>query len=560
MASLRAADSPWLSQKPTASRLSTARWRPSPCAPACPPRLTVYVDDIAIAAEGSAAQVISSLTEAEEILRREIEGPLACVIEKDKAAVVASTKRVASALRKKFGKYAGRADVAAGGGREVAVPNSGIDYAPGRKRSQHGGGTKRKTRMTRLRRKAKRVEKLRAIAGKRTPAVFVTGPLPEAAYGAAVNGLTDQEVLALRRAAAHAFSPRARGRSLKRLTLLVGIPTWKAEVEIVLQDAKEVWHAVLLGHKEPSTGQMTLPQIAQIWHAIDASAAIAGDGNRRVWGNTRGPITSLHLTLHRISWKMVSPYVMHDDNGDEIILTKTSPKLLAQMLRASVTRQLQRELGKAVANIGGAFAGRRLATEHISSQLRSDRKLNALDKASYMAVACNAVMTHDKAVKAGYLVANRCPLCGCGPDTMFHRIWKCQHAGAIAARDACAPTWLQREVDREIGAAANIFWVTGFIPHPGDIWPRPNLAADAQCEWIGDEPPHDDDRDDGGKPAIHGKVYIDGSGAPKGWSIHGTMVEGQRVGLDNPHACPAAVAADAASGGARGADGHKELH
>ncbi len=85
--------------------------------------------------------------------------------------------------------------------------------------------------------------------------------------------------------------------------------------------------------------------------------------------------------MHRISWNMKSPYVMHDDNDDEIILTKTSPKLLELMLRASVMRQLQRELGEAVAKEDAAFAGRRLAAEHISPQLKSDRRLSALDKA-----------------------------------------------------------------------------------------------------------------------------------------------------------------------------------
>ncbi len=178
-----------------------------------PPTTTVYVDDIAITAEGNAAQVLQSLTEAEAVIRDEIEGPLACVIEKGKAAVVASSKRVADTLRSRFGEYAGNigADRNEARRREKAVPNLGIDFALGRRRAQHGKDTKRRARMVRLGLKAKRVAKLRAIAGKRTPAVFVTGPLPEAAYGAAVNGITDREVTLLRRAAAHAHTPRARG-------------------------------------------------------------------------------------------------------------------------------------------------------------------------------------------------------------------------------------------------------------------------------------------------------------------------------------------------------------
>ncbi len=173
---------------------------------------------------------------------------------------------------------------------------------------------------------------------------------------------------------------------------------------------------------------MTLPQISQVWNAVNTADVIVDDGRRRIWANTRGPITSLHLTLHRIDWKMTSPFKVHDDFGDEIVLTKTSPQLLSQMLKAAVMRKLQREVGEAAGGgwggggADGNFVGRRVATEHISSQLKSDRRLCAMDKASYMAVVCNAVMTHDKAVRAGYLVPNRCPLCGMGPDTIFHII------------------------------------------------------------------------------------------------------------------------------------------
>ncbi len=159
-------------------------------------------------------------------------------------------EEVRNALRARFGDYAG--PEGAGGARrqfDEAVPNPRIDFAQGRRRREHGPRSKRRGRMARLRQKARRVAKLRAVAGKRTPAIFTAGPLPEAVYGAAVNGLTDQEVAALRRAAAHAYAPRAKGRSLRRLMVLVGLPTCKAEVEVTLQYAREVWNACLRGAK-----------------------------------------------------------------------------------------------------------------------------------------------------------------------------------------------------------------------------------------------------------------------------------------------------------------------
>jgi hypothetical protein len=90
--------------------------------------------------------------------------------------------------------------------------------------------------------------------------IFVAGPMAEATYGAAVNGLSDADVLALRRAAAHAYSPRARGRSLKLLMLMAGAPTWKGEIEVVLQFARQVWSATLLAGAPPTGGRLNLPQ------------------------------------------------------------------------------------------------------------------------------------------------------------------------------------------------------------------------------------------------------------------------------------------------------------
>ncbi len=307
---------------------------------------------------------------------------------------MASSQKLANTLRARFGRYAGpvNGDVKGGG----VAPNLGIDFAAGQCRRRHGPRAKRRQRLNKLRRQAGRVARLRAIAGKRTPSIFVAGPLSAAVYGAAVNGLSDQEVLRIRRAAAHAYTPRARGRSLRRLLLIVGVPTWKAEVEVLLQYSREIWSASLLGHRQPRNGQFTLTRVAKLWRAVPTDKVIVDNGKRRTWSESRGPITALHLTLHRIGWKMDTPFTMTNDMGDEIVLTKVSPQLLAQVLQAAVLRTLQREVGGAISETDSAFAGRRAAAEHITSQLKSDKRLSARDKAAYMSVACCAVMTFDK--------------------------------------------------------------------------------------------------------------------------------------------------------------------
>ncbi len=474
-----------------------------------PPRLCAYVDDIALSAEGTTQQVIMNLQAAVEVLRDEVEGPLACRIETDKAAVVASSKRLMEALRAKFGKYAGPA--APGKGTGAAAVNLGIDFAPGRKRRAHGPTAKRRLRINKLRKQLGRVSRLRAVAGRRTPSIFVAGPLAAATYGASVNGVSDIEALRLRRAAAHAFTPRARGRSLRKLLLIVGVPTWKAEVAVILQYAREVWAAGLLGHRPPTDGQMTLSQISRVWSAVKIDDVIIDNGTKRVWNAAKGPISAMHLSLHRIGWKMHAPFEVVNDLGDTLILTKVAPKLLEHLLKEAVDRTLQREVGLALAADDHEFVGRRAAAVHVAAQLKTDKRLSPLDRAAYMSVACGALMTQDRAQRAGYIVPNICSKCGHGPDTAFHRVWKCQAADVVEARNSVAPQWLQREAATAQGASTSVFWVSGFIPHPGDVWPRPDEGNDAQWEWTGASEPAATDRSEGGKPQLHGKMYIDGS-------------------------------------------------
>jgi hypothetical protein len=208
-----------------------------------PARLDMFVDDIALAANGTIGQVISRLSNAAELLQEVIEGPLACSIEFGKAAVVSSNRLLTDMLRRRFAARAddqqqqqrrrGRrpphrrqARGAGQGAAEGTALNLGIDFAAGRRRSTQGRMTKRSKRLATLRIKTAKLVRIKAIAGRRTPLIFMAGPLPEGVFGAAVNGLSDKEALAVRRCAAQAFTPRAKGRSLSTLLLLHDMPTW----------------------------------------------------------------------------------------------------------------------------------------------------------------------------------------------------------------------------------------------------------------------------------------------------------------------------------------------
>ncbi len=501
-----------------------------------PARVDMYVDDLAVAAEGTMGQVVARLANAAELLQEAVEGPLHCQIELGKAAVVSSSKALTDILRNRFGKLAGGDDApqeTCAGGQDrrcsgapprrrpakvirknrkgTAAPNLGIDYAAGQKRGSHGRGSRRAQRLARLGIKTARLARIRAIAGRRTPLIFLAGPLPEATYGASVNGLSDKEVLTIRRNAAQAYSPRARGRSLSRLMLLVGIPTWRAEVEVILEYARQVWQASLLGATVPCDGTLTLPQLSRLWHAVGTNDILTHNGTRRNWSAVRGPIGAMWLSLHRLGWTMKGPFTIINHDKEDLALTTTSPAMLAQLLRQAVVRALQLQVGEKLAMTDEAFRGRRVAVEHVAAQLKCDRRLCAKDRAAYMSVACGAVMTHSRAVAEGYLISDYCPLCGLPGDTIGHRIWRCRHHAVVQAREAAAPSWFLREADRAADVERSTFWSTGFIPHPVDTWPAPAATADMIYEWVEADGMTDGDRSGTGDPLLSGSLYVDGS-------------------------------------------------
>ncbi len=510
----------------------------------------VYVDDLAVTVVADESDVVSIAVATAEALRVQVEQVMGCEIELAKAAVVSSSAGAAAAIVKKLKEYAGTAT------QRRATVSLGCDFAPGRTRRSQAAAGRRIRRFAALRRRGRKLAGIRKAVqgGKRARRLFTTGLLAAATHDAAVNGISDAEVMALRRTAALACSPRARGRSLALVTLMHGIPTWRAEVEVVLQYSRQVWTAAALGANKSPKGDYNLAQIAELWRGVDkegiftdergegrrcrrgppdrhggtrgadgssghapqgqrgdktrrrAEATWCTDGRRREWGRTRGPIGAVLLTLHRIGWSMSGPFTLVDDWGEEVILTKVTPSLLASMLREATARSLERYVGRKMALDDVTFDGRRACTEHIRKQLASDRKLTPQGKGAYMSVLCGAVMTYHKAAQGGYLVEDRCPLCGQKGDTIWHRVWECCHPQVADARRAAVPAWLIDEVARR--PREHIFWTSGLLPHPGDTWPRPAANPTLDVEYRGDgDPPLRED----GRPRISGTVYVDGS-------------------------------------------------
>ncbi len=427
-------------------------------------RFDAFFDDLGVGATGTRTEVEHALVEGQTILADVIERELDCKIELDKAAVVASDRDLTRRLVRRIGRRAGR--------QRTAAPNLGIDFAPGRARSAQNRGGRRTGRFRGLARKLIPFRQICRVVGSKASKIFVAGPLPYAVYGAAVNGMTDQETLKLRRAMATAWSPRARGRSLRMITLLNKVPTHRAENDAALQYCREVWRAAALGSPKPTRGEMSLSELAAAWRSVKLEDYVDESSGKRQWGKSRGPVANLLLTLHRVGWSMSGPFTLVTDRGDEVTITNYAPSLIGQLMHDATMRTLERQIGASLAKNGAeVFNERRACLDHVRSRLKSDRKMSPLEKAAYRSVLCDAVMTRRRAVEKGYLVEDVCPLCGARGDSVFHRVWECCNAQVVDARCRAAPRWLREEAIRR--GRGDPLYTKGLFSQPS----RPVAAA-----------------------------------------------------------------------------------
>merc|ERR1712110_73712 len=64
-----------------------------------------------------------------------------------------------------------------------------------------------------------------------------------------------------------------------------------------------------------------------------------------------------------------------------------------------------------------------------------------------------------------------CPLCGNHPDTMWHRLWKCDHPDVVAIRMDLDLALVRRATE---AGPSSLLYTRGWMVHPADAWPRPS--------------------------------------------------------------------------------------
>ncbi len=468
--------------------------------PKLPPTtsIDVHVDDFVLSTEAATKeQVVHDLGQAQAALKDVIDKELGARISMPKAAMVASSLGLAKALRESIGELAGPL--------RCAAPNLGIDASAGKRRGTKAAGVLRKARMASGWKRRKRLRQLADVLGSKARRIYTAGVGPSATYHAAVQGLSDREVLTVRRLAASALPPRSRFRSLTATHIVHNMPTAVTEVAAALQYSRMVWAATICGSGRPRFEGFGLPGLRDAWqkvwdnvHLIIDDAA-TDDARRRCWSDTRGPLGAAMLELDRVGWRPEGPFEWRDDRGVRVALTETPPALMRDLLVAAVKRKAERVVGLERARRDPAFEGRRACFDVAMHAAARSKTLLPQEKGAFRSVITNAVLTMGRAAAVGYDVSELCPLCGEHRDTIFNRVYRCCKTEGLVR--ASVPRWFWDESQR--APQDDIFWVTGVMPHPADIIPPPR---DDYLPWVINA-----DGERGDDPHLSGHVFIDGS-------------------------------------------------
>ena len=200
--------------------------------------LDVFVDDLQNSAFGSEEAITTLLTEATEDLGHMVEHQIGSRLVPAKAAVVASSDRLARKIRAALGELAGT---------PVDVTEAlGIDFAAARPRRAYAKHSRIRARIAATATRRARLKVISKIGGKQAKKLVTQGANPAALYGVAVTGLTETLLLQMRRTAGCGAPPYASGRSLDIALQLANLdPGAFATGAPLVRWAQEIWQATL---------------------------------------------------------------------------------------------------------------------------------------------------------------------------------------------------------------------------------------------------------------------------------------------------------------------------
>ena len=355
--------------------------------------MDAYIDDLTLSVTADTEEEAEELLVAAAIdLNRLIHEELRCKVALEKSVVISSSDGLANRLASRL--------TCVGATPAKSAVNLGVDFTCGRKRSAHAVSGARKGRMTKALARRQRLRSLRqTIGGKKTAKVAASGVLKAADYGAAVNGVSDSELLNLQRVGLAGATPNASGRSRTALLAINGDVTWQANAAPLLQWLRMSWRA----KQAPKEG-LASGELEEAWtDSTDERWGLIGDDGTRRWSQVRGPVGALYLTLDRIGWSTMDGVFFTDDLGITRHATEFTTESWKKFIQLSIQRGHEAELGL---NTGCAeLRGKRVCVDFVKRVIKSCRTSKEGARL-LLANACNAVWSRTRALDAGYDLAS----------------------------------------------------------------------------------------------------------------------------------------------------------
>ena len=277
-----------------------------------------------------------------------------------------------------------------------------------------------------------------------------------------MSGVSNTELLMLRRTAASVMTPYAAGRSLSAVLAIHGDPTWRPATEASRRWATEVYKAANGGDGNPNA--LDLAELRRVWEACS--------GQRPAnWRMARGPMDAGHLERARMGWKEDGPFNVVTDRGLKLCLIETPPPLMAKLMREAIQRVHEAGMikGRPAEQLEEGCS--RICVDHVRNALCSKRLRGSPGLASALTAVAGGTWTAERAHGVGYVVPEEAavrPLCRAGPDSWHHRLWWCPASEEARGR-ICIPALVRA------GRAApkdSLLYTRALPDHPGDLVSR----------------------------------------------------------------------------------------
>lgn len=423
--------------------------------------LDVFVDDLQVAGYGDEERVIQETVAAALDLRTVVSNEIKAALASTKSAVVASKTRVARRIRALLG---------ADGGEPVVVAQAlGIDFAAGRSGVSTAGRSSRAKRIYTASGKAQRISRL-AKAGRRQPQHVVRqGIIKGALYGANVTGISDGNLLKLRRICASTTPPRAQGRSLDLALHFAGCdPGPEATLAPIVRWAQEIWNS----SAKLSSRSVPIAELVAGWNRAQPHLV-------QNWRRVNGPMSAAAMSAKRLKWTVGHPFIWHNDLNETVHLGRCSPAMVDILGKQSFQRLLEQRVASSTKD--PALRGARAFLDPVRKLLSSSALcgMTARGRGALCAACCNAIWTNQRLHDAGYAVGSLCESCSSGAvDTVFHRVWECTSQHATAAREQHASRKLVARA-KAAGPSSALF-TRALAGHPAASVPKP-AGDDSTC-------------------------------------------------------------------------------